>query len=44
MFAGADAPNAGSVSLGGFLSVYAPNRDSLMNNDDLFPQFGMPSL
>ena len=44
LFAGADAPNAGSVSLGGFLSVYAPNRDSLMNNDDLFPQFGMPSL
>jgi CubicO group peptidase (beta-lactamase class C family) len=43
-FAAADAPNAGNVSLGGFLSVYAPHRNSLMNNDDLFPHYGMPSL
>ena len=44
LFAAADAPNAGNSSLGGFLSVYAPHRDSLMKVDDLFPQYGMPSL
>ena len=46
LFAAADAPNNGSSSMGGFLGVYAPepDRDSLMNNDDLFPQYGMPSL
>lgn len=46
LFAAADAPNNGNSSMGGFLGVYAPepDRDFLMNVDDLFPQFGMPSL
>jgi CubicO group peptidase (beta-lactamase class C family) len=47
VFAAADAPNAGNSSDGsGFLNVYAPlsERVKLTGVDDLFPQFGMPSL
>jgi CubicO group peptidase (beta-lactamase class C family) len=46
LFAAADAPNAGSLPPSGFLDLYAPepDRDSLMDVDDLFPQYGMPSL
>jgi CubicO group peptidase (beta-lactamase class C family) len=46
LFAAADAPNNANVDMGGFLGVYAPepDRDSLRDHADLFPDYGMPSL